>query len=153
MPHTVLHMPHLIRDPPDINDVDPGITSFYKGENWASERVRSQTACQSQDRHPGRESSKSGFLPSTRCPDCAGELRPQLETTVASQARPVLGRGEGLTAHRGRHMCRGLSQTARLSFPWGVPATPQIFPSTNSGKEVRNCILGYTFLWRTRPSR
>lgn len=59
-------------------------------------------------------------------------------------------------ACRGPHRRRAFPPPAS-ALPRGGPATlrrkhPQTSPSTDSGQAARHCILGYTSLWRTRPS-
>lgn len=60
-------------------------------------------------------------------------------------------------AHRGPHRQEGFLRLCICpalgeSLPLLSLIHPQIFPSTNSGKEARNCILAYTVLWRTKAT-
>lgn len=90
---------------------------------------------------PGRE---SGFLPTTRSPDGAGELMPQLEDLSFIPSKTVLGRGEGATAHRATQAQRVFSARAS-ALPCGVPATPQTKTPTdlpvNKLWQSRSCAL------------
>lgn len=61
-------------------------------------------------------------------------------------------------ARKGRGRPRAHPQALRLSIcPSSGESRPplrvkdlEIFPTTNSGKEARNCMLPYTFPWRTK---
>lgn len=82
---------------------------------------------------------------------------PPLEDHSSILSEADARKREGATAHRRPHRHEGflrlcICPSLGASLPLLSLIHPQIFPSTNSGKEARNCILAYTVLWRTKAT-
>lgn len=99
---------------------------------------------------PGREARQRSLQIHSVLPSLSGGADARSErTTILSQTRRTLGREEGGLGSIHRH------RVCHLPFVWGVLAIasnrrPRDFPTTKSAKEARNCILVYTFPWRTK---